>query len=135
MRKHKFRAWDKKQQKWLGVNLHMSVIDGLLWWQFGFGCEPFSIDECKDVELAEYLDQKDINGIEICEGDILKDDFNRILLVEWYKLGFTFKGISETDFYRARDISNWFENGVTLPKIIGNARENPELLTEAKLKK
>ena len=132
MREHKFRPWDKKQKKWLGVNLHMSVVDGLLWWQFGFGCKPFSIDECKNIELAEYLDQKDINGIEICEDDILKDDYDRILLVEWYKHGFAFKAITETNFFRTREISQWFEDGETPPEIIGNARENPEMLKEAK---
>ena len=30
MRTIKFRAWDKKKKNWLGVNLQMSVVDGLL---------------------------------------------------------------------------------------------------------
>ena len=132
MREHKFRAWDKKQKKWLGVNLHMSVIDGRLWWQFGFGCNSLSIDEYKNIKLVEYLNQKDANGVKICEGDILKDDYGRILLVEWFKHGFCFKAITKTNFFRAREISQWFENGETPPEIIGNACENPELLKGAK---
>ena len=31
MREHKYRAWNKKGKRWLGVNLQMSVVDGLLW--------------------------------------------------------------------------------------------------------
>ena len=135
MRQHKFRPWDKKRKKWLGVNLHMAVADGTLWWQFGYGCEILSAEECKNIELAEYLNQKDINGVEICEDDILKDDYGRVLLVEWYKHGFVFKAITETNFFRAREISQWFEDGETPPEIIGNARENPELLKEAKPQK
>ena len=113
----------------------MSVVDGCLYWQFGYRCEILSAEERENIELVEYLNQKDINGIEICEGDILKDDYNRILLVEWYKHGFAFKAITETNFFRAREISQWFEDGGTPPEIIGNARENPEMLKEAKPQK
>ena len=135
MREHKFRAWGKKQKKWLGVNLHMSVIDGLLWWQFGYGCEILSVEERENIELPEYLNQKDKSGKEICEGDILKDDHGRILLVEWYKYGFSFKAITVTNFVRARDIGEWFDDEGILPEIIGNIYENPELIEEAKPQK
>ena len=135
MRKHKYRAWDKKQKKWLGVNLHMSVTDGTLWWQFGYECEILSAEERKNIELIEYLNQKDKNGVEICEGDILKDDYGRILLLEWYKHGFSFKAITETNFFRAREISQWFENEEPSLEIIGNIYENPDLIEEAKPQK
>lgn len=132
MREHKFKAWDKKRKKWLGANLHMSVTDGALWWQFGYECEILSAEERKNIELFEYLDQEDINGIEICEGDILQDDYGRILLVEWYEHGFSFKSITKTNFVRARDINQWFENTEPFPEIVGNIYDNPELLKEAR---
>ena len=73
---------------------------------------------------------KDMDGQELYGGDFLKDNYGRILLVEWYKYCFTFKAITETNFLRTRDISQWFEfeDVGGLPKIIGNIRENPELV-------
>ena len=74
--------------------------------------------------------RKDKNDIEIYKADILKDDYGRILLVEWYKCCFSFKAITETNFLRARDINQWFENGEKLPEIVGNIIENPEVENE-----
>ena len=71
---------------------------------------------------------KDKDGRGVYEGDVLKDNYGRILLVEWYKYGFSFKAITVTNFLRARDISQWFETGGTLPGVIGNIVENPELV-------
>ena len=132
MRDHKFKPWDKKQKKWLGLNLHISVIDGLLWWQFGYKCEIISAEERENIELVEYISREDINDKEIYEGDVLKDNHGRVLLVEWYKHGFCFKAITKTNFLRARDISQWFEDSEPFPEIIGNIRDNPELLKEVK---
>ena len=128
MREHKYRAWDKKEKRWLGVNLHMSVTDGTLWWQFGYGCEILSAAERENIALLEYIGRKDINGKEIYEGNILKDEHNRILLVEWRNHSFSFKAITKTNFFSTRDINQWFENGAILPEIIGNIYNNPELM-------
>jgi len=126
MREHKFKPWDKKRKKWLGVNLHMSVIDGLLWWQLSYKCELLSAEERENIELVEYISRKDKSGVEIYEGNILKDNYDRILLVEWYQHGFTFRAITDTNFFRARDINQWFENEEEIPEIIGHIFENPE---------
>jgi hypothetical protein len=70
---------------------------------------------------------EDMDGQEIYQGDILKDKYGRILLVEWYKHGFSFKALTETNFLRARDINQWFEDVETIPKIIANICEDYEL--------
>ena len=87
------------------------------------------------IDTLQYIGLRDKEGTEICEGDILKDDYGRILLVEWYKYGFSFKAVTETNFLRARDIFQWFENGEILPEIIGNIYENPELVKGVKQQK
>ena len=132
MKTRKFRAWDKKQKKWLGVNLHMSPLDGFLWWQFGYDCDAMTMEEMENIELVQYIGVRDLNNVEIYEGNILVDDYGRVLLVEQYKFCFCFKAITKTNFKIARDISPWFEKGETFPEIIGHVFENPELVKEAK---
>ena len=132
MRQLKFRAWDKKQKKWLGVNLHMAVTDGALWWQFGYGCDILSADERENIELAEYTGIKDKNDNEVYCGDIVKikrDNF--------------FEYVSDVRFLYGSFCVN--QHGIYSPifslarpgdtmGIIGNVYENPELM-EAKLQK
>ena len=120
MREHKYRAWDKKQKKWLGVNLHMSVTDGCLWWQFGYGCEILSAEERENIELVEDTGLKDENGKEIYEGDILRifDRNYEVKIIEtdskmYIEYGYPDEHNGPCNF--------WSE-------IIGNIYENPELM-------
>ena len=77
------------------------------------------------MQFAGVLDN---NGKEVFEGDVLKDDSKRILLVEYWKCSFTLKAITETNFIRAFCIMQWFEDKRYIPVIIGNIYETPELL-------
>ena len=131
MRELKFRAWDIKEKVMHkagflfdsdGTIFDNTLCDGEM--------ESFSFGSGQII-LMQYVGLKDKNGKEVYEGDILKDNYGRILLVEWYKYGFSFKAITETNFLRARDISQWFENGERLPEIIGNLYENQELMEAA----
>ena len=78
--------------------------------------------------VSQYIGRKDMNNVDIYEGDFLKDQYNRILLVEWRNYQFCFKAISETNFRFATHITQWFEHDSSLPEIIGNVFENPELV-------
>ena len=136
MREHKFRAWDKKRKEWLGVNLQMSITDGLLWWQFGFGCKPFSMDECRDIELMQYTGLKDMNGNEIYEGDVLKEkgwgdeyDYWCYGVIDFHNGCFQIEG---------SPLFEWLNESADFLEleVVGNIHENPELMEEvAKLQK
>ena len=130
MRKHKFRAWDKKQRKWLDINLHMSVVDGCFYWQFGYISDILSADERENIELVESIGIKDKNDNEIYWGDIVKikrDNF--------------FEYVSDVRFLYGSFCVN--QHGTYFPifslarpgdtmRIIGNVYENPELMMEVK---
>ena len=128
MREHKYRAWDKKEKRWLGVNLQMSVVDGLLWWQYGYGCEILSAEERENIELVQYTGLKDKNGKEIYEGDIIKDIENWIGIVEWNKkdcfFNINYPIQKETMMFDDAFDSNPERNA----EIIGNIYDNPELM-------
>lgn len=132
MREHKYKAWDKKEKRWLGANLHMSVVDGLLWWQYGYECEILSAEERENIELVQYTGLKDKDGKEIYEGDIIKDYENWVGIVEWDKkdcfFNINYPIQNETMMFDDAFDSNPERNA----EIIGNIYKNPELKGEDK---
>ena len=132
MREYKFKAWDKKQKKWFGVNLHMSVADGLLWWQYGYGCEILSAEERENIELLEYTTLQDENVVEIYRGDILRfDNYPEALDAEvvWFEGAFRVKGLSHE-----ADIEEYLSEVNEVSKVIGNIFENLELMGESNIR-
>ena len=113
----KLRIWDTRTKTMCNNPFH-GFVGGIN--------DMFTIK--RDWIFMLYINYKDKNKTEIYEGDILKDYWGRILLVEWWKDRFTFKAITETNFIRANNIREWFECNHTLPEIVGNKFENPDLI-------
>lgn len=123
MRKIKFKAWSKKKKRWLGVNLQMSLVDGVLWWQFGYDIDVLSKEEAENIVLLQYTGLKDKNGKEIYEGDIIE-----------------FEGYDNGEVIFDEKIAGYvirFPNGsawrsFTTSVVIGNIFENKELMEKGK---
>ena len=108
----------------------MSVTDGCLWWQFGYGCEILSAEERENIELVEYTTLQDENNIEIYRGDILRfDNYLEALDAEvvWFEDAFRVKGLSHE-----ADIEEYLSEVNKVSKVIGNVFENPELMEATK---
>lgn len=122
-RELKFRAWDtilNRMYPAFEMKEYMSMNE--------MGQDNIVPQTANEIELMQFTGLKDKNGKEIYEGDFLKDEYNRILLVEWWQYAFTLKAITKTNFVRANYIIQWFLGVPFLPEIIGNIYENPELL-------
>ena len=116
-REIKFRAYIRDEGRLLNVNL-IDFDDEYVrvWDEYGENEEEWFL---KDCELMQYTGLKDMNGVDIYEGDIVRFDTNVQILeseVTYYHGMFTIK-----------------KYGEKIPlftglKVIGNKFENPELL-------
>lgn len=86
--------------------------------------------------LGQFTGLYDKNNKEIYEGDILKDEYGRIMKVvykeNWGKFQFELLKITGekwTNNFRFADLTDWFDSSLSeTPEIIGNIYDNPELL-------
>lgn len=133
MREIKFRAWHKNRKTFLDFywavdkfGRTFSIIDNHVYDEF-----------TDEIELMQYTGLKDINGVEIYEGDVVNvtwscDDTEG----ENYAIAYD----PNNDGYSAFDFVDWYEdmNGLSYAYIdgqitvIGNRFENTELLEEKK---
>ena len=129
----KFRAWHINKQimcEVIRIDFEQGIItldletddDEYYWMETDWN---FS-----DVEIMQYTGCRDKNGIEIYEGDVIKDKYDKIWLVQYYVGAFVITNkIPDSDgqtstYSHFSNLSNhhfYFE-------VIGSMWNNPELL-------
>lgn len=116
----KFRAWDKKDKAIRDVTqiiyMYKSVVLNV---ERTFYERTFC-----EIELMQSTGLKDKNGVEIYEGDIIKNSYDEIYTVKWF----------DASFYLEEKYNGGFDyHELHLEdnkKVIGNIYENPELLED-----
>jgi len=138
MREIKFRAWNKKNKKWLAFDEHEVDVDYTLtdnYWKMFFV-------EDDNTAITQYTGLKDKNRKEIYEGDIVENlnysgypecvknmtidekiEKGWIRVVEWQTLIDEEYGSNISGFLFAQISTNY--------KIIGNIYENPKMIKES----
>ena len=130
----KFRVWNEKTESFIDYgDLMLDLKNGKVY-SGDVGIPEYTIDVTNQVILMQYTGCRDKNGIEIYEGDVIKDKYDKTWLVQWYVGAFVITNkIPDSDgqtstYSHFSNVSNhhfYFE-------VIGNIWENPELLEMVK---
>lgn len=148
MNKPKFRAWDdvnkimvtdfnerKRLETPDGFYMHsLDVVNGNeIYAKLKFATRQEMIFRpFKEMSLMQYTGLKDKNGVEIYEGDVVKQtagEYSYIGAVEKDCYQFYIDGINPFDSYSFDDVADTSDCTADLT-IIGNIHANPELLNE-----
>ena len=127
-----YGSWDDRDQMFHEIrDIDFYDEDVTVW-----GCHRKDCGMCddtykiEDVEITQYTGCRDKNGIEIYEGDVIKDKYDKTWIVQWFVGAFVITDkIPDSDGQKSTyshfsNVSNhhfYFE-------VIGNIYENPELL-------
>lgn len=117
MNRLRFRVWDKVNKEMIedvaSIHFKAKMIS-----TYNLFFYPF-----KDIELLQSTGLFDKNGMEIYEGDIVKNEINEVGYIEWSKCRFNF----------CDSVGHFclFSIGARQPfEILGNIYEHPHLLGE-----
>jgi hypothetical protein len=123
----KFKIWSIQDKKFLPINVDSYILkwQGDCWLLCPFGKAdkywPFvRVDENENFKMVEYTGQRDVDGGEIYEGDIL-------LLIDDLSMEYRPNTKIEVKWNGSDYDCFWFDPPSSF-RIIGNIFENPELL-------
>lgn len=124
MREFKFRFWNSKDGiLWKHDELAMIIMEGTkLTPLYDCGSEYREIEDAENITTMQYTGLKDIDGIEVYEGDILshtKSGKEYLCKVVYSNSGFYTHGIN---FRTINPLAT------SNKRVVGNIYENPELL-------
>ncbi|BAX67884.1 hypothetical protein LASAK_00476 [Latilactobacillus sakei] len=114
----KFRAWDKVNGCWASIDSIVLCDDGSIAYLLPEEDDmPPYLEE--EVEIMQYTGLKDNNGREVYEGDVVKNEYGKVMDIQYDPRSAAF-GVG--DYYFGT-----IGSGKIL-EVIGNIYENPELL-------
>lgn len=129
MREIKFRAWDREAKNmWYPTMIDTMYYESI--GKYALFSNPNQTDDKRfssyygengNHDLMQFTGLRDKNGVEIYEGDFIRDSWNGDLHVFWESGSFVIK--TPDDDYM--DLWEIVEMGC---EVIGNIYENPELL-------
>ncbi|GGD05682.1 YopX family protein [Enterococcus wangshanyuanii] len=127
MNKPKFRAWDKER----GMMKCHGLFQGCTIAQLYNDDYQNYMRFLDEIILMQYTGLKDKNGVEIYEGDVVRQvagEYSYIGAVEKDCYQFYIDGIDPLDAYSFDDVADTSNCTADL-EVIGNIHENPELLS------
>ena len=129
MREYKFKAWDKRNKKW--VEAGQSLLGYLIAWISDY---KFEILGRGDYEIVQYTGLKDRNDKEIYEGDIVipQTFTNAKYRVYWSQERLQWSIINTSNV--SKESGRALINNSTLYEVIGNIYENPDMIDKRRSK-